>query len=47
MVIDVVSDQSKKSIDDLLTAISSKQRKAVKTIFMNLWEAYIYGANKY
>lgn len=47
VVIDVVSGRTKRSVDDLCTKLSGKQRKAVKTICTDMWDAYIYGANKY
>lgn len=47
VIIEVVSGRTKKSVDDLCTKLSEKQRKAVKTICTDMWEAYIYGANKY
>ena len=47
MVTEVVSGRTKKSVYDLCAKLSEKQRKAVKTICMDMWEAYIYGADKY
>lgn len=47
VVIEVVSGRTKKSVDALCTKISQKQRKAVKTICTDMWDAYIYGADKY
>jgi transposase len=47
VVIEVVSGRTKKSVDDLCVKLSQKQRKSVKTVCTDMWDAYIYGANKY
>lgn len=42
-----MSGRTKKSVDDLCTTLSQKQRGSVKTVCTDMWDAYIYGANKY
>lgn len=48
IVLEVVEGRSIKSVDNLCkTALTIEQRDEVKTICTDMWDAYIYAANKY
>lgn len=47
IVIDVVEGRTKSSVDKLCKSLSKEQRDDVKTICTDMWDAFIYGSNKY
>lgn len=47
IVIEVVEGRTKESVNTLCESLSVEQRKEVKTICTDMWDAYIYGANNY
>lgn len=47
IVIEVVEGRTKESVDTLCESLSVEQRKDVKTICTDMWDAYIYGVNNY
>lgn len=47
-VIDVVEGRTKESVDKLCSqGLTEEQRKEVKTVCTDMWDAFIYGAKKY
>jgi transposase len=48
IVLDVVEGRTKESVDKLCEiTLSEEQRKEVKTVCTDMWDAYIYGATTY
>lgn len=47
IVIDVVEGRTKSSVETLCGSLSQEQRKDVKTICTDMWDAYICGAKSY
>lgn len=47
IVIEVVEGRTKSSVDELCKSLTSEQRADVKTICTDMWDAFIYGANRY
>ena len=48
IVLDVVEGRTKESVDKLCNvSLSEEQRKEVKTVCTDMWDAYIYGAKTY